>query len=389
MFDYLTQQQLIQKVRAIDPVRYNKGRNYVNWAVSRLSPYITHGVITTPQAILGVLEQYGPEEAESLLKELLWKERFMNVHYRKWDAIFDNLEESKTKDFRRDILPWELQLARTWQNWLDLISKELTQTGYLHNHMRMWMASYLVHYQKLYWKKLADWTYYHFLDWELASNHLSRQWVASTFSSKPYIFNADNMNRYWPNHHPKQLHMDYPKLETMLFEWKTDMTWYTDSELPTIRLEKTSDYPEFDSNELKILTPRHLGHVTANCVVVLDMEFLKLHPWSKQRIEWVSGYVQFLGWKVIIWSYHDTITYYQGLWKILSLYETVNPVYRQVNKWYADIVPFEWVGPWWVWYVNRFFWYRKKTENILWALRRGIVKESENFEEDWSRKDID
>ena len=109
-------------------------------------------------------------------------------------------------------------MARTGQHWLDTIAKELTQTGYLHNHMRMWMASYLVHYQKLHRKKLADWTYYHFLDGELSSNHLSWQWVASTFSSKPYIFNADNMNRYRPNHHPKQLNLDYPELEKLLFE---------------------------------------------------------------------------------------------------------------------------------------------------------------------------
>jgi deoxyribodipyrimidine photo-lyase len=109
-------------------------------------------------------------------------------------------------------------MARTGQHWLDTIAKELAQTGYLHNHMRMWMASYLVHYQKLHWKKLADWTYYHFLDGELSSNHLSWQWVASTFSSKPYIFNADNMNRYRPNHHPKQLNLDYPELEKLLFE---------------------------------------------------------------------------------------------------------------------------------------------------------------------------
>jgi deoxyribodipyrimidine photo-lyase len=104
-FDYLSQQQLLQKVRSIDPFRYEKGRNYIGGAVSRLSPYLTHGVITTPQAIFAVLEQYSPEEAESLLKELLWKEWFVQVHWHKKDLIFGNMEEPKTQDTWRDILP--------------------------------------------------------------------------------------------------------------------------------------------------------------------------------------------------------------------------------------------------------------------------------------------
>jgi deoxyribodipyrimidine photo-lyase len=110
----------------------------------------------------------------------------------------------------------------------------------------MWMASYLLHYQKLDRKKLADWTYYHFLDGELSSNHLSWQWVASTFSSKPYIFNADNMNRYRPNHHPKQLNLDYPELENMLFEGKTEQIAFSASDLPVTKVLPTAVYPEIE-----------------------------------------------------------------------------------------------------------------------------------------------
>jgi hypothetical protein len=44
----------------------------------------------------------------------------------------------------------------------------------------------------------ADWLYAHLLDGDLASNHLSWQWVAATFSSKPYLFNADNVARFAP-----------------------------------------------------------------------------------------------------------------------------------------------------------------------------------------------
>jgi deoxyribodipyrimidine photo-lyase len=62
----------------------------------------------------------------------------------------------------------------------------------------MWIASYVVHLRKVHWRTGADWMYAHLLDGDLASNHLSWQWVAATFSGKPYVFNAENVARYAP-----------------------------------------------------------------------------------------------------------------------------------------------------------------------------------------------
>ena len=41
---------------------------------------------------------------------------------------------------------------------------DLYQTGYLHNHARMWLASYLVHQRKVHWRVGADWMFAHLLD---------------------------------------------------------------------------------------------------------------------------------------------------------------------------------------------------------------------------------
>ena len=62
----------------------------------------------------------------------------------------------------------------------------------------MWLASYVVHVRKVHWRVAADWLYGHLLDGDLASNHLSWQWVAGTGSHKPYLFNAENVARYAP-----------------------------------------------------------------------------------------------------------------------------------------------------------------------------------------------
>jgi deoxyribodipyrimidine photolyase len=49
-----------------------------------------------------------------------------------------------------------------------------------------------------HWRAGADWLVLHLLDSDLASKHLSWQWVAGTASHKPCLFNAENVARYAP-----------------------------------------------------------------------------------------------------------------------------------------------------------------------------------------------
>jgi deoxyribodipyrimidine photo-lyase len=77
----------------------------------------------------------------------------------------------------------------------DFISSLQTH-GYLHNHARMWLAAYIVHWLKNDWQLAADWMHDLLIDGDYASNHLSWQWVASTFSHKPYFFNQENLAKY-------------------------------------------------------------------------------------------------------------------------------------------------------------------------------------------------
>ena len=60
----------------------------------------------------------------------------------------------------------------------------------------MYLASYIVHWKRICWQAGARWMHHYLVDGDLASNHLSWQWVASTFSNKPYIFNLDNVRKY-------------------------------------------------------------------------------------------------------------------------------------------------------------------------------------------------
>ena len=92
-------------------------------------------------------------------------------------------------------LPEEIKNALTGLDAIDSIICELKETGYLHNHKRMWFAAYLIHYAKVEWRHGESFFYHYLLDGEPGPNALSWQWVASTFSGKPYYFNAQNMNK--------------------------------------------------------------------------------------------------------------------------------------------------------------------------------------------------
>jgi deoxyribodipyrimidine photo-lyase len=76
-------------------------------------------------------------------------------------------------------------------------AKELVETGYLHNHARMWFASIWIFTLRLPWELGADFFMRHLLDGDAASNTLSWRWVAGLHTrGKNYVAQRDNINRY-------------------------------------------------------------------------------------------------------------------------------------------------------------------------------------------------
>jgi deoxyribodipyrimidine photo-lyase len=71
---------ILELIEIIDPIKYARTRNYLDGAVTKLSPYISRGVITTKQVARAVLSKgYKPGEIESFLKELAWRDYFQQV----------------------------------------------------------------------------------------------------------------------------------------------------------------------------------------------------------------------------------------------------------------------------------------------------------------------
>lgn len=184
---------------AVRPAAYAATRNRLDGAVSGLSPYVTHGFLTLREVLAGVAARHRLDVQHKFVYELGWRAYFRHVWTHRGSDILASLHGGVLPEaaYARE-LPADLREARTGVPAIDQAVRTLYATGMLHNHARMWLASYVVHLRKVHWRAGADWLHGHLLDGDLASNHLSWQWVAGTGSHKPYLFNAENVARYAP-----------------------------------------------------------------------------------------------------------------------------------------------------------------------------------------------
>lgn len=205
---------------------YANNRNKIHGNVSHLSFYIRHGVLGLREVAESVRNRFGRSyDTLKFWQELGWRRFWRLIYARLGNRIYGDLESPKVNlgENLPEELPREIQRGKTGLVCMDEIVRELIETGYLHNHARMWFASFVIHFRKLGWKAGERFFYQHLLDGDPASNALSWQWVASTFSHRPYLFNKENVQenggKKWCERCPVKCPFDatYPELERRLF----------------------------------------------------------------------------------------------------------------------------------------------------------------------------
>ena len=209
----------LARIAAVHPDHSAQSRNAIEGVVTRLSPYIAHGFVSLPEVLGGVAARHRLGVQHKLVFELGWREYFRHVWRFRGEHILCSLHQGPLPDeaYTRE-MPADIRQARSRVPVIDQAVRALYATGYLHNHARLWLASYVVHLRKVHWRAGADWMVAHLLDGDLASNHLSWQWVAGTGSHKPYLFNAENVARHAPTswHSPgTALDTSYAALEAI------------------------------------------------------------------------------------------------------------------------------------------------------------------------------
>jgi deoxyribodipyrimidine photo-lyase len=294
------------RVAAVRPAAYARTRNAIDGEVTRLSPYLTHGLITLPQVLAGVLQRGPLPVQHKLVYEFGWREYFHHVWQHEGDNIFDSLHEGVLPEAAYAAeLPADIRQGATGVPVIDQAVRTLYATGYLHNHARMWLASYVVHLRKVHWRAGADWLYGHLLDGDLASNHLSWQWVAGTGSHKPYLFNAENVARYAPPHWHSSgsvVDVSYEELDRMA---RTKQPVAAGKGVPVAEppllsapptgLFTAPDEQALRGREVQLLHPWAMGGAGLpgrTTVAVLDADFHQRWPWSERRWQFVVTRLQ-------------------------------------------------------------------------------------------------
>ena len=178
---------------------YRDGRDYpAKRSVSMLSPHLHFGEIS-PREAANMVKQAGDidsneEQAAHFVRELAWREfSYYSLYH------FPHICQQNMKS-QFDRFPWikdqkNLQLWQQGQTGYPLVDagmRELWQTGYMHNRVRMIVGSFLVKNLMIHWREGARWFWDCLLDADLANNSCSWQWVAGSGSdASPYfrIFN--------------------------------------------------------------------------------------------------------------------------------------------------------------------------------------------------------
>jgi len=172
---------------------------------SRLSPHLHFGEISPRQiwaAARARAESEGAlrKDVEKFLAELGWREFSYHLLYhfpelpdRNWRRAFDAYPW--TKDTKQ-LAAW--QRGKTGYPIVDAGMRELWATGYMHNRVRMVVASFLIKHLRIDWRRGEAWFWDTLVDADLANNAASWQWVAgSGADAAPYfrIFNPMQQGR--------------------------------------------------------------------------------------------------------------------------------------------------------------------------------------------------
>lgn len=185
--------------------RYANGRNTdhgpgAHGAVSMLSPFIRRRLVLESDAVATALAAHGPEDAEKFVQEVIWRGYFKGWLERRpqvWASYRAGLDADLAALDRDRRLRRDVERAMNGQTGLDCFdawATELLDTGYLHNHARMWFASIWIFTLGLPWRLGADFLYRHLLDGDAASNTLGWRWVAGLHTrGKPYPADAQNI----------------------------------------------------------------------------------------------------------------------------------------------------------------------------------------------------
>ena len=281
-------EKILGKVDLIQAIKYASTRNYKNGNVTKLSPYISRGVIST-RIIYEKLVENGInlKKCEKFIQELAWRDFWQQIWVNRGSLINKDLKrpQEDVNDFK---ISKSLVEAKTGIISVDEEISNLYENGYMHNHMRMYVASIATNIARSHWRVPARWMYYHLLDGDWASNALSWQWVAGSNSNKKYYANQDNINKYF-NSNQKNTFLDksYEYISSMNIPH--EVSEKEDVNLTTIfsnenEIKLDNSKPTLLYNYYNI-DPNWRKEENVNRVLILEPKIFQEYPVSQKCID--------------------------------------------------------------------------------------------------------
>ena len=160
---------------------------------SRLSPYLSLGVLHPRTLLADLAERPGPD-ADRFITELAWREFYADVTFHHPGSLDRDLRPALAHlDYDQDadlLAAW--QQGRTGYPFVDAGMRDLLATGWMHNRARMVTASFLTKDLHVWWPAGARWFLQHLIDGDPASNAHGWQWTAGTGTDAAPYFRVFN-----------------------------------------------------------------------------------------------------------------------------------------------------------------------------------------------------
>ncbi|MEM5878630.1 MAG: deoxyribodipyrimidine photo-lyase, partial [Candidatus Aenigmatarchaeota archaeon] len=183
--------QALKLIQKISKINYSENRNYpfLN-STTNLSPHNKFGTLS----IREIYHEFKKTGDIQLVNELYWRDFFIHIGYH-FPHVF---KQSFKEKYRKIIWFWDQKKFKLWCDGktgfpiVDAGMRELNETGFMHNRVRMITASFLVKILGMDWKKGERYFASKLVDYDPSVNNGNWQWIASTgCDSQPFfrIFN--------------------------------------------------------------------------------------------------------------------------------------------------------------------------------------------------------
>ena len=167
-------------------------------ATSVLSPYLACGVLSGKQCLVAALQRQAGEPGEGLagwINELAWRDFYIHILYHFPQVSMHRAFRPETEQLRWNAPGAALTDWKHGQTGIPLVDaamRQLKQTGWMHNRLRMVVAMFLTKNLFIDWRQGEAWFMQQLVDGFLASNNGGWQWSASTGTDAAPYFRVFN-----------------------------------------------------------------------------------------------------------------------------------------------------------------------------------------------------